>query len=291
MNKKVQKTMNFSTPECLLWLKANYSSLNPATKKVADYIFKDPYSVIENNIVDLAKKIGVSQFSIITCIKVIGYNGYKDFRVNIAKELANNTNMLFFEDITPNDDSYTILAKVTRKKINCLNDTLKLIKPEAFERAVEIISKSKRIEIYGIGYSAFAAENAQMNFRRLNKDCICYRDPHYQKMSASLLKKGDTAIGITTSGATESVVKSLEIAKECKATTIAITANSNSPITKFADVTLVTTFSEPLILRETNSSNVEQFTIVSALTLALAAKDYKHSFISLSESSKVIKNI
>lgn len=279
--------MIFNTPEVLVKLKANYNNLNPATKKVADYILASPTEVIENNIVDLAAKIDVSQFSIINCIKSIGYKGFKDFKISLAKDLIPEMDNLF-ENIDKNDDCYSILVKVTRKKIQCLNDTLKLIKDVEFRKVVDIISNTKRIELYAIGYSYFAADNAHMNFRRLGKESVCYRDPHYQKMAASLLSPGDVAIGISTSGRTTSVVRALEIAKKNKAKTVAITANKNSPITRYANATLFTTYSEPMLLKETNSSIVEQVTLVSALTMALAAKDAPHAFLNLSHTASVV---
>ena len=277
-----------STPEALIKLKATINNLNPATKKVADYVLANPLDVIENNIVDLSNKIDVSQFSIINCIKAIGYKGYKDFKMSLAKDINPNDMHFLFEDINSEDDYYTMLVKITQKKIQCLNDTLKLIESSNFCKAVEMISAASRIEIYAIGYSAFAAENAHLNFRRINKECVSYRDPHYQKIAASLLKPEDVAIGISASGASESVVKSLEFAKNNDAKTIAITANQNSPITEYADLTLLTTYSEPVFLKDTNSSIVEQVTLVSALTIAIATKDAPGAFLSLSETSNVI---
>lgn len=265
-------------PDALIKLRANLNSLNPAAKKAADYILANPLEVIESSIVDLSNKIDVSQFSIITCIKAIGYKGYKDFKMSLARDMNPDSMHSLFEDINNDDDYYTILMKITQKKIQCLNDTLKLIDSARFCKAVEMISAANRIEIYAIGYSAFAAENAHLNFRRINKECVSYRDPHYQKMAASLLKPDDLAIGISTSGVTESVVKSLEIAKNNEARTIAITANQNSPITRYADLTLLTTYSEPVLLKETNSSVVEQVTLVSALTMAIATKDAPGAF-------------
>lgn len=277
-----------STPECLIRLNAHYNNLNPATKKVADYILANPMEVIENNIVDLAEKIQVSQFSVINCIKTLGYNGYKDFKLSLARDLVPSSTTLF-DGISEKDDAYKIFCIIVQKKIQSLLDTTKIIEPSELNKAAEMISKANRIEIYGIGYSAFAADNLSMNLRRLGKNTAMLHDIHYQMMSASLMTDNDLAIGFSTSGSSKSVVKSLELSRENGASTIAITSFANSPITQFADVVLLTTYSEPKILKDTNSSIVEQVALVSAITLAVAHIDAPHAILNLSETSALIK--
>ncbi len=281
--------MERSTPECLIKLKAQYNSLNPATRKVADYILANPVAVLENNITELAERIEVSQFSIINCIKTTGYNGYKDFKLSLAKDIDTSTTTLF-EGFSEDDTAYSILQKVARIKMRSINDTLHLVDEATFSRAVDMVSSARKVELSGIGYSYFAADSAAMNFLRLGINASAKRDPNYQKMSASLLSKGDLAIGFSVSGASTSVVSSLEIAKSEGADTIAVTAFANSPITRHADLVLMTTYSEPMFLKDTNNSIVEQTVLVSALTMALAHRDKPNAFYYLSESASVIHN-
>ena len=281
--------MNGATPECIIKLKAQYNNLNPATKKVAKYILDNPGAVLENNITELAEKIQVSQFSIINCIKTTGYNGYKDFKISLAKDIDSSATTLF-ENFEEDDDPYTILKKVAGIKEQSINDTLHLIDEQTFTSAVDMISAAGKVLVCGIGYSFFAADCAAMNFKRLGKDAVGYRDPNYQKMTASLLGGGDLAIGFSVSGASSSVVKSLDIAKEAGADVICVTAFAGSPITSHADLSLMTTYSDPMFLKDTNNSIVEQMVLVSALTMALAYKDKPKALLYLSESTSVIKN-
>lgn len=276
------------SPDCLVKLKAQYNNLNPATKRVADHILTNPLDVIENNIVDLAAKIKVSQFSIISCIKSTGYNGYKDFKISLARDFDPSTTTLF-EGIAEVDDAYAILCKVAQKKMQSLKDTMHLIDREALNKSIEIITKADGIEIYGIGYSSFAAEKLSIDLKRLGKKTVMYSDPNYQMMSASILTPKDVAFGFSTSGSSISVVKSLELAKTNGAKTIAVTAFADSPLSRFSDIVLLTTYSDPLLLKYTNNSVVEQTMLVSAITLAVAHTDAPHALLNLSETSAVIK--
>lgn len=275
------------TPKCLVRLRAQYNSLNPATRKVADYILANPLDVIENNIVDLALKIKISQYSIINCLKIIGYNGYKDFRISLAKEFDPSETTLF-EGIAKNDNPFEILCKTAQKKMQSLKDTTKLINEESLNKVIKMIIDAKRIEIYGIGYSYFAASMLGMNLRRLGFNTITLGDPNYQMMSASILNSKDLAIGFSTSGESTSIVKSLQLAKKNNVNIIAITAFSNSPVCRFADIVLLTTYSEPQILKHTNNSIIEQTLLVSSLTLAISLTNAPSALLNISKTSSVV---
>lgn len=279
--------MERSTPECLVKLRAQLNSLNPATKKVAEYILSNPMAVLENNIIELAEKIDVSQFSIINCIKTTGFNGYKDFKLSLAKDIDISATSLF-DSFSEDDSPYSILQKVSGVKIRSISDTLRLVDAATFSKVVDMVSSARKIEVSGIGYSFFAADCAAMSFLRLGLNASVNRDPNYQKISASLLGAGDLAIGFSASSATASVVSSLEIAKNAGADTIAVTAFANSPLTQFADVVLMTTYSEPMFLRDSNNSIVEQMVLVSALTMALAHRDKANALYYLSETASII---
>jgi len=275
------------TGGCLQKLRAECANLNPATKKVAEYILENPGDIIECNIADLAERIQVSPYSIISCIKTIGYSGYKDFRIAFAQSYDPAQTTLF-EGITSEDSPFTIFQKTIQKKRNSLSETEKIVDPKTIGQAVDMIVASQRIEFYGIGYSKYAAEMLCMSLRRIGRNTVFYSDPNFQQMSAFMLGEQDLAIGFSTSGVTQSVVKALKYAKIGGCKTIVVTSIPRSPITEYADVTLLTTYSDPLLIKDTVSSSIEQIALVSSLLLAVAHIDAPHALVNLSETSAVI---
>jgi DNA-binding MurR/RpiR family transcriptional regulator len=89
-------------------------------------------------------------------------------------------------------------------------------------------------------------------------------------MAAVSLRKGDVAIGISHSGSTKDVVDALTAARKAGATTIAITNFSPSPITKVADIVLLTAAPESAFGGEVLTSRIAQLCVVDVLSVTVA---------------------
>ena len=68
-----------------------------------------------------------------------------------------------------------------------------------------------------------------MKFNRLGIGGSAHSDVMMQLSTASMLGEHDIAIAVSYSGASETVVKAMKVAKVGGATTIAITKSSKSP--------------------------------------------------------------
>ena len=66
---------------------SSYDILFSAEKKVADYVLKHPQETLDLNVVELANKSKVSDATVIRFCKHIGYAGYYQFRIMLAKTL------------------------------------------------------------------------------------------------------------------------------------------------------------------------------------------------------------
>jgi D-sedoheptulose 7-phosphate isomerase len=61
----------------------------------------------------------------------------------------------------------------------------------------------------------------------------------FARMVEALAKPGDVVVGITTSGTSKNVVRGLEAAKHCGATTVAFSGNGGGPVAEIADLALI----------------------------------------------------
>jgi D-sedoheptulose 7-phosphate isomerase len=61
----------------------------------------------------------------------------------------------------------------------------------------------------------------------------------FSKQIKALGKEGDVAVGISTSGNSQNIVKAFEVAKEMGIKTVALTGNDGGAVAKIADVSLV----------------------------------------------------
>jgi DNA-binding MurR/RpiR family transcriptional regulator len=262
--------------------------MSPKAAMVADYVFSRAQEVVALSITELAARVGVSQFSVINCVKTAGYKGYSDFKVALALGM-NHSKSLLLGDISDSDKPYDILVNTLRKKSQSLLDTLVLISENSFSKAMEMVLAAKRIELYGIGSSSHAAEYLEFHLRRMGYNTAFYRDPNYQVMSAAVLGPDDLAFGFSTSGETASVVGAIHNARQCGCKTIVVTSFAESSLVEYADCVLLTTYSNPDFFRATNNSVPEQIAVVSALILAVARYNEEHAIENLARTTDIVE--
>ena len=107
-------------------------------------------------------------------------------------------------------------------------------------------------------------------FFRLGFNVRAQTDSYLQLMEAALVGKGDVVIGISQSGSSTDPVMTIEEAKRNGASTIVITGNAESPITKYADVTLLAVSRETRA--EAIASRIAQMTLVDALYVIISMR-------------------
>ena len=250
-------------------IKSEYESLPPSEKKVADYVLKNPEKIIYFSVSELASSVRVSDSTIIRFCKNVGFNGYQEFKLFVAQDLVvpiENIN----EDIKLDDDLETITKKISYSNKQAIEETMSMINLTTLQRAIDIITKAKKIEFYGVGASGITAYDAKYKFLRIGKNVDCYTDPHLQAMSAATLSRDDVVIGISHSGSTKDVVDSCKIAKESKAAVICITGHNSSPITKIADIKLLTATKERPLASGALRSKIAQLHILDLIFTGVA---------------------
>lgn len=254
----------------MLRLQAHYSSLRLSEKKAADYILNNPENAIYQSITTLAENAQVSETSVIRLCKAIGYHGFQDFKINVARG-ATEPRRQIHEEISDSDDVPAIISKVMNANIKAVSDTMNFLDPQQMQLAVDAIAATSRLEFYGLGGSGVVAKDAQhMFFKYIDGACIAYSDPHMQAMSASTMGPGDVAVGISHTGRTKDIVESMRIAHQTGATTICITGGIKSPVTKNSDIVLTVVSKEQFYKPEPMSSRIAQLSVIDALATAVA---------------------
>ncbi len=255
----------------LIKIRSLYSSLRASEKKVADYIEGHPDEVIYLNINTLAEKCRVSETSVIRLCKVLGFEGYQELKINMARTLIEPVKYIH-EEIEETDDISKIIHKVMVADMKAIEDTLCTIDNSEVEKAVNALAQANKIEFYGLGGSGMMAFDAQHKFFKLGIPCIAYNDSHMQVMSASILGNNDVVIGISHSGSTKDIVRSLEIAAKAGAKTICITSSLKSPVTNVSDIKLIVSAKELAYRTEPMASRISQLAVIDVLSVGVALK-------------------
>lgn len=74
----------------------------------------------------------------------------------------------------------------------------------------------------------------------------------FSRQLRALGRKGDVAIGISTSGNSSNVIRAFEVAKEMEMKTVAFTGNDGGKLAKIADLSLIVTSTSTPIIQETH---------------------------------------
>lgn len=265
------KYRQFAPPQagCLIRIKSAMESFKPAERAVAKYALENPEQVMQMSISEASQNIGVGESTIIRFCRVLGYKGYQDFKLRIAQDLVEPVHYIH-ENVNFDDNPKDLAKKVFQTNLKAVEDTMKVLDPEVVEVAAKILAESRRVDIYGVGYSSFTAQDAKLKFARLGLTVDAFGDAHLQAMAAVSLKKGDVAIGISHSGSTKDVVDALTAAHKAGATTIAMTNFSPSPITRAADIVLLTAAPESAFGGEVLTSRIAQLCVVDVLSVTVA---------------------
>ena len=148
------------------------------------------------------------------------------------------------------------------------------------------IGAANKMDIYGIGGSSSIAFDAYHKFHRIGIACIAHADSDMMATSATLLAPGDVALGISHTGSSRDIVEAMRLAKEAGATTVCITHNATSPITKVSDIALFTAARETAFSSDAMTSRLAQLSIIDTVYLAVALSHYDKSLAMIQKTRR-----
>jgi len=238
--------------------------MSPKEKQIADYILKNLKLVSRSTISDISRSLGVADSTFYQFTKKLGYEGFKDFKINLLTEEF-DPEISIHEKISKSDDVDIKVKKVFDSSIKALEDTRKIISGDTFQKAANIMLSAGKVWFFGVGGSNAVALDSFHKFLRSPIKCGFVSDYHMQIMNASLLTKNDCAFAISHTGLSREIIEIAKIVKENGVKLIVMTSYPLSPLAKMADVVLVSTSEEIAYRSESLSSRLSQLCIIDAL--------------------------
>jgi DNA-binding MurR/RpiR family transcriptional regulator len=251
----------------LLHLNSYLKAITKSERKVADVVLAQSDNVIYYSVTDLAEKAGVGETTVLRFCRKIGFKGYQEFKLALAKELVHPLKNLY-QEANDEDSPSSIAQKVTETNLSAIRDTLSILDAEQLAKTVKAITSARRIHFYGVGSSGVTALDAKFKFLRIGLAVDAFLDSHLQAMAATTLNSDDVAVGISVSGSTKDTLDALSFAKEAGAKIISITHYSRSPITKLSDWILLISAKEGPLQGGALSSKIAQLHLIDILCTA-----------------------
>lgn len=263
---------NESSP--LVQIRSLLPGLARAEQRVANIVLADPASISRKSITEVAEAAGTSETTVTRFCKAIGVGGYPDLRIALAADTARTStrDRELGSEIAPDDDITQIISKIGYTDAKAVEETAEQLDPDALEALVDAVAAARRIDIYGVGASAFVAQDLQQKLHRIGLTGFAWSDTHTALTSAAVLGADDVAIGISHTGATTETVEALREARRRGATTAALTNFARSPVTEVADHVLTTAVRETTYRSGAMSSRIGQLTVIDCLFIGVAQR-------------------
>ncbi|MCG3212290.1 MAG: HTH-type transcriptional regulator RpiR [Anaerolineae bacterium] len=248
-------------------IRTKLPTLAASEARVANWVMQQPEKIMALSMAQVAQACGVSDTTVLRFCRNAGFQGYIDLKLSVARDLTSPTQVIH-DDLAEDDPPAVIARKVFISNIQALYDTLEVLDEQALVQAIRLLQNARQILIVGVGTSIPIVQGMYNMLMRLGLNCKAQTDSYLQLMEVALLQPGDVVIGISQSGSSKDPVYTLKQAKSNGVATICITGNAQSPITKYADVTLLSVAREARI--EAIASRIAQMSIADALYVIVA---------------------
>lgn len=263
---------------CLYILKQFLPNLSSSERKIAEYLLENPMQAIPQGVQDVAQSAGSSAAACVRLANRLGYNGYTDLRMSLAKEVFSTEPVPEAEPIAQITEETTtdeIIKLVVSGTCESLRGIEKVVEAKVLDASVDVLLKASRILVSGIGASGIVASDFQQKLARLGMHAVYTPDSDMQIVEACALHKADVLVAVSYSGETSSVLKAAREAKKNGADIIAITRIGGNSLSRLADWTLNVVNSESLFREGATLSRFGQLMVVDLIYTMILAKSHK----------------
>jgi RpiR family carbohydrate utilization transcriptional regulator len=245
--------------------------LRKSEQKVAEAVLGDPPRVIHESVAALAKRANVSEPTVMRFAAGMGFEGYQDFKMQLAQSLALGIPATQ-SSITEADDASVAMAKIFSYAVTSLAHARDHLDPAALERAADLMTGATEIVFLGVGASSIVAQDAQQKFPLFNVPCSAPTDQQMMQWAGALAKPGVAVVAISNSGRTTSVLEATLSARARGAATIAITG-ARGPLSEAADAAIIVETFENTDFYTPTTSRLAHLTVLDVLATIVALRE------------------
>jgi len=264
-------------------------ALNGAQKRLGHYLQHDSSALLTSNVSDLAHAVGVSKSTVVRFAKSLGYKGFPEFKREIQTEMrrklraADRMEETFAE--LGNDEN--IFAKLLKRDIQLLEETLQAVSLADFHRAVEMILRARKVFLIGLNASMALAYLLHFRLVRVKKDArwLFLTGGTSLLEQLAFMDQEDVLIAIDFLQVPREVQTALQHGKKIGVPILGITDFPSSPIAKSATVCLYAKRG----LHTTVNSLTPAFSLVNALAIAVGWAKKADSIKALTDLDKLLE--
>lgn len=275
----------------ILKIKQHMPSYTSGEKRIAEYIIKNKELVISQSSQLVGELTGTSPSSVVRFSKILGYKGFTDLKLQLAKDSQLPEIDSYNEMIHSKDSLESLVQKVSHTNTNTFLKTYKLLDYATIEASIKDLSDAHTIFLVGLGGSSIVAQDLYHKLIRINSKCIYNQDFHLLLTSLTYIKKEDCSVAFSYSGETHEAVLAQKYAHERGARTITITSNPRSTIARYSDHIILIPHEEKELRLGAISSRFSLLAISDLLYLGVAKTNLEGVSEKLKSSRELLKKL
>lgn len=228
------KNTDILSREVLDVIREKYNEIFSAEKKVADFVLQNPQKTVDSNVSELAKLSGVSDATIVRMCHHIGYLGYYQFRITLARDIGKKQ----YEG-SEVSKSHGAVERLFQSYADNMIAIGRRIPEEAIWNCVNMLKSCNTAHIIAIGNTSSLSQYMGFRLGRLGIRSSFGTSAEYFMNHINLANPDDIVIAISKSGTSKPIIFGLELAKQKGLKSFAITAHLQSPVSKLSDFILL----------------------------------------------------
>lgn len=249
-------------------MEQNKNQFTKSEKKIFHFIMNNFEEIMYKSLTDIANACKVGEATVLRFCRKLGYKGYQDFKFSLARELTPQQN---------NDTDQTYTSKVKNNMVQALEDTYSFVNEEELQKAIDLLSDKSNLVVFGVSSSGIAGLDMQNRLMRIGINIEVITDSHNQMIRSNSLDSNSVIIAISLTGSTKDIVDAVLNGRKHGAKVIAITNYMESPLTKYADIVLLTSAKENPLDSGLLVSKVSQLLIIDLLCTGITLKNHNDS--------------
>lgn len=179
-------------------------SMTPLESEIASYILNNKDAVMKLKIQELADTLFISKSAIHRFVKKIGFNGFNDLKVSIAKEnadlLENNSYINVNYPFQAKDNPRQIAFKLLELYEKAIKDTFEYVDLDQIKAVSQLIDSADVVDIYTHAHNSNIAENFQDKMLTIGKSVNCPSSFYNQRLTVLASDQKHVAIILSYSG-------------------------------------------------------------------------------------------
>jgi len=272
-------------------LRKRRTVLSPSLLTVADYIDGHRYAVLGKSALDIARETGTSDATVIRAIQMLGFDGLIDLKDTLAAHIGQTDSPSEKMALTTDEIGRGVDAAIDFMLEDQKHALAALSSDEnrrGIGEAVRILSRAKRIGVFGIGASGIIATYAARLFMRSGY-------PSYSLNSTGIMlaeqllemAEGDVVVAMMHGRVHNEGMAVITEAARLSVPIVLIVGKIDSPLLKHAAAHIVI----PRAKSEHVALHAPMLTCVETIMLGLAATDRDRTLASIDRLMEIRQQV